>query len=454
MNHSRLLTATFASLCLSLPVVPASAQQADSAAIEEIAPNSATDSAAEAMEAAAEAAVEAMAEVSEPVSSDDGAGFDCANPSAAQWLGQGRDAVNLGTADTPFQERVSSTERQMRAFHLSEAQSLRIEAKTHNDGDPALEILDSSGAQIAANDDLPRSLNAGIQLDLPQGDYCVVMTDRSAQMDVTLQVARQDQPALIESAELSCGPDREAADLTDGPLELALAKGPITSQGTGEGSRYLRFEIATPTSLSLLATGSAQMDPYMALFDASGQQIAMNDDADGNNPRLDFMPTLAAGRYCIGLGTMNDQKGAITLIARPLDPADYLRRSYERGELPPPEGDYPVTPLNFARHHTEVVLQGSSASWFSFELKERSVVAIHTLGAVTGADTRLVLFDGDGAVVADVDDSESGRDSRISPTVLREGKYRLALLDVAASGQLGAPLRPVVIMAEKFVQAE
>lgn len=449
MNPSRPLIAGLTALCLALPL--------DAALAQEDAAKDAAELVNAAAEAAAEAATESAAEAvaAEDVAADEqGEMLACGDEVQADWIGNSREAFDLPNSQEPFQERLTGQESRMRAFHLNSPQSLRLEARSNNNGDPSLRLLNAEGAEIEANDDLPRTLNAGIEADLPEGDYCLVLNDLSENMDVTLQLGRQDQPALIESAELQCGPQTPAEMLAQGPLEAALAKGAVTSQGSAERNRYLRFDLAAPTSLTLSAKGGGQIDAYLALFDENGQQIAANDDADGRDPRMDFVPDLAAGSYCLGVGAMSQGQGMISVSAQHLDVAEHLRRAYARGELPPADDSYPVKPLSFKDNSSEVILQGSAATWFSFELPDRAVVDIHTLGSVTGADTRLVLFDGKGQLVEDNDDGENSRDARIGPTVLRGGKYHLALMDVSVQGQQGAPLRPVVIMAEKFIRAE
>ncbi|MDN3711963.1 hypothetical protein QWZ10_09315 [Paracoccus cavernae] len=85
-------------------------------------------------------------------------------------------------------------------------------------------------------------------------------------------------------------------------------------------------------------------------------------------------------------------QGTITVSAKTLDPQEYIRRAAARGELPPVDDSYPVAPLVFKRTQGEVILQGSSANWFGFELSEPTLIGIRTLGSPSGVDTKLVLL--------------------------------------------------------------
>lgn len=368
---------------------------------------------------------------------------------AAPWLGGQAGDI----AASPLQEAIQDSTAQTRGFRLDGPAAVRIESRTNGSGDPTVRLFDGAGDELGFNDDMERSLNAQLQTDLPAGDYCVTVDDHSGSMDVTLQVGLQEHPALNETTALACGPQTEARPLVDGPLDVALqARGQVAADSDASRNGYLRVTLNEASALSLRATGDGRVDPQIALFDAAGLMIASNDDADGRDARLDFSPSLPAGEYCIGVGPVSDGSGTIKVSAYRLDPMEYLRQAHARGELPPIDDSYAVQPLEFTGK-SQVVLQGGAANWFRFDLDIRALITVRTLGSIIGIDTKLALFDADGGLVHEIDDVADSRNAQIAPLLLQPGSYMLALTDVGTLGQSGAPLRPVGLLAEKFVSA-
>lgn len=367
----------------------------------------------------------------------------------APWLGG--NAGDISAA--PLQESIQASGAQTRAFRITDPSAVRIEARTNGDGDPSVRLFDGDGSELGYNDDMERSLNAQFQTELSPGDYCVTVNDTADMMDVTVQVGLQEQAALNESSDLACGPMTEKRAFGDGPVDAALANGPVVADSSASRNAYLRMTLNEATAMSLRATGDGNVDPQIALFDAAGQMIGSNDDADGRNARLDFSPNLPAGEYCIGVGSVSDANGTIKVSAQKLDPMEYLRQAHARGELPPMDDSYPTQPLEFTGK-SQVVLQGSTANWFRFDIDSRSVIAIRTLGSISGVDTKLALFDAEGSLVQEADDDDNSRNASFAPLLLQPGSYMLALTDVGTLGQSGTPMRPVGLVAEKFISAK
>lgn len=369
------------------------------------------------------------------------------------WIGESQAQSDLISRDQAWQAPLSAAQSQGRAFHLSAPAAVRLEAIANNEGDPALQLLDAAGETIAENDDANDSYNPQIITQLPAGDYCVFAEDLRRSMDLTLLVGLESHETLLASNELVCGPQTEALNLSQGDLTTSLAAGPLTQSFDGRKPGYARFTLSAPLAVSLRASTAGEADPLLALFDAAGNEIARNDDADGKNARLDFMPSLAAGSYCIGLRSATPSAGQITFSAQQIDPQEYKQRAYDRGEMVPLEDNYPLRDVTFNQSHGEVILQGPTVTWLHFDLDERSIVVVRTLGTPTGADTMLSLFDGSGEQLVQVDDTDSSRNAMIAPMILQPGRYFLALSDRASSNQRGAPLRPVVLMAERYIRA-
>lgn len=373
--------------------------------------------------------------------------------SPAAWFG-GDEAGSVASGlDTGLKIDLSGAGPFTRAFKLEEAAAIRLEAATKASGDPVLRLYTASGQLIAENDDALGSLNSQITEPLEAGTYCLQADDLRGAAELTVQIGPESTEALLVSHELVCGPETEAQLFGGEGLEAAIAAGVVRATSDASGNGYLRFTLASPASFSLTAEGGAGIDPRITLFDAEGRAIASNDDADGLSARLDFQPELAAGSYCLGVRGNEYKPGTIAVSAEKIDIESFKRRAYARGQLVPLSGDHPVQALRFNPTQGELVLQGAEVTWFSFELKETSLVGIRSHGTLSGADTVLRLFGGNGELIVENDDQESDRNARIAPLELAPGKYFLALSDHQASGALGSPLRPVSILAERFIRA-
>lgn len=373
--------------------------------------------------------------------------------STAVWVGGDAATSKLDGRDQPWMLDLRASGPQGRMFTLTDSTTIRLETLTKNNGDPVLQLFDAAGAIVAQSDDAASSYNSQIVTDLEAGEYCVVAEDMRNRMDLTLMVGLEGHDSLLAANELACGPQTQAQDLRDKDLALHLAQGPYTYQSDATGNGYVKFSVTQGGPLSLRATAGDGIDPMITLFDDAGQQIATNNDADGVNARLDFLTGLPSGTYCIGVRSAVPAVGKIALSAQVLDVESYKRSAYERGELAPLDGSYPLQPLVFNRQHGEIILQGNTVTWLEFELKERSIIALRTLGTPSGADTMLSLFDESGEMLVQVDDTDSSRNAAISPMILQKGRYLVSLSDRASSAQFGAPLRPVVLVADRYIRA-
>lgn len=380
---------------------------------------------------------------------------------AADWLGGSFDGSDLVQTTGPLRQDASTSDgqRPWLAFHLAEtAQDVRIEAMAIGGGDPSITLETPDGEVLAENDDVDGTLNSRIETTLEPGDYCLRLAPvGNPDMRATVQVSRMDQPALLPApVDLTinaCTPDTPARDLAGGPLDLALAQGPV-SQETGAAVEYLRFVLDQDASVTLRAV-SEELDPFMKLFDGAGAMIAENDDADGLNSRLDFLTPLAAGAYCIGVTPLSAREGAITVSAEGLDRDSYLRAAWRKGEMPPPAGQgYPMQELDLARDRETVLLHDGSAQWLSFEMPAAGVLIVDAFGQSVGVDTKLALFGPNGALLGENDDANGTTDAQLGPLLLEAGRYRMAVMDVNRMDQQGAPIRPIGLVFDRFERVE
>jgi hypothetical protein len=200
-------------------------------------------------------------------------------------------------------------------FTLDTPQGLSIRAQNEA-ADPYIYLFDGTGALIAENDDY-ESLNSRIDITAPllPGSYCIGMRALSdPDLPVTLSVLPYDAEAA--AAELIVTGD--AAPPLDGtwPVRAMGALPPITVRDlavAGTRAEWLSFEIAAPTVLLIDAVEVSDSDPLMILYDAGGEEIAYNDDANGTlNSQL--ILRLEPGTYLLALRQYSDaSQGVIRL---------------------------------------------------------------------------------------------------------------------------------------------
>lgn len=378
----------------------------------------------------------------------------------AQWLGP-EAGGDVSTSEAPLATvaNAAAGQQAILAFRVSgDTQALRIEAEAP-EGDPAISLLTEEGDLIAENDDTAVSLNSLVETSVGPGTYCVaVRSANDSALSATVQVSRQDQPALLaednQEAGIDgiapCTADTPADALSPDPLDSQLNQGPVMAAQNGMQTHYYRFSLSRPTPMTLRAT-SPTLDPILKLFDGQGVLVAENDDADGLNARLDFASSLAAGDYCIAAASLGGQPGELTVSAEKLDPAAFLRNAYSRGELAPPaDGNYPIQEIDLARLTQTVLLHDGAAQWLGLVLEQPTVLIISAYGSFAAADPKLVLFAALGAPVAENDDVDGSTNARLGPVLLEQGRYHLGVIDVSRNDGTIGPIRPVGLIFDRF----
>ncbi len=197
---------------------------------------------------------------------------------------------------------------------LAAGESYRVTLRTAEGdnglGDPYLRVLNSSGEELFADDDGGGNLNSYLEFIAPSrgvyyleakafgdqatGRYTLTLAQGEIPGDATTDVMLDAQNGTYRSSTLSPAGDRDwyRLELTEGQTgRIALL--------SGEGADALG-------------------DPYVAVYDSSGAQIASDDDGgDGLNAYLEFTAP-AAGLYFVeARGFSDDAVGAYTLNYTP-----------------------------------------------------------------------------------------------------------------------------------------
>ncbi|RRH78243.1 hypothetical protein [Falsigemmobacter faecalis] len=378
----------------------------------------------------------------------------------AVWLG-GAEVAELSGAALQSEVSTGSGGSLLAAFRVTgDERPLRIELGNHSQGDPHLTLYTASGTMITEMDDYEGTLASRIEHNLAPGDYCALARDVSnGPLTATLRVSEMSDTPIVtaqgRASMAACTAATEAVTLDDAALAKALGDYTFLSEtfSADQGPKYLRFNLPGNAGLRLTAT-SSQADPVITLYNAAGEQVAENDDADGTNARLDLLGNLAAGTYCLGATSIGGGSGEIRVSVGGVDPAEVLRDAYRQGQIPPPSSaNYPVEALDLTSAEPQVKLLGGSALWFSFDIEERQVVILNAYAAATGMDTRMALFDVSGRQITENDDANGSTDPQIGPVLLEPGSYRLALVQLGADSTTGQ-MRAASLSAQRYLRAK
>lgn len=349
--------------------------------------------------------------------------------------------------------QVPSTEGIAFAFTIADgAQDVRLEASAEGGGDPKLVLETPGGSAVAENDDGPFGLSSLIETRLEPGSYCLrVLPVASDSMVANVQVARADQPALVsdpqaDSAIPACGPDTDALPLVETSVNAETA-GKTLTRRLDPAPGLFRFEITEDMPLRIDAREVNGSDPILKLFAADGTVLSENDDTVGRSARMDFLPSLPAGQYCLGVSSLQPT-GMIDLILEQVSAAQLAREAFDLAMIPPLSApDHPVQEIDLTKQREVIFTSGPAATWLRFTLEEERLVDIRTFGSLTGLDLQLSLFQGMERIAL-VDDSEGiAPDARLVE-VLLPGTYWLAVNDLRG----GAMQRPAGLTFRLFAE--
>jgi hypothetical protein len=218
-------------------------------------------------------------------------------------LAQGLRAVNT-VAAVPYYR-----------FTLASPQPVTIRAENPA-ADPYIYLFDGQGALLAENDD-HESLNSRIDMTrpLPAGEYCIAiraLTDPT--LPVTVGLSAYDARA-VETEGYAAG---EVAPPLDGswPVEgLGTLPPRLTREWRVPGGQAQWFSMEVPAAGLILITADevSDSDPVIALFDAAGRMVGMNDDANATLNSQLAVP-VEPGRYRLAVRQYSpDYQGVIRI---------------------------------------------------------------------------------------------------------------------------------------------
>ena len=165
-------------------------------------------------------------------------------------------------------------------FRLDLVGRAEVEVRTSGQTDTMGELLDSTGARLVSDDDGgPGGNNFGIEVELDPGVYYVAVQGDAGTYSINARLGGQrDHGDTPESSTLLKLHTKDEL-ATVSPSVLLATSGRI--HPSTDDTDVFRLDVAEDDTDVMLRTSPASYDTYGVLVDASGNQIAADEDGDG-----------------------------------------------------------------------------------------------------------------------------------------------------------------------------
>ena len=242
-------------------------------------------------------------------------------------------------------------------------------------------LHDANGDVLVVDDDSGGAFNFSIQRTLEAGTYYVRVTSFESNTGGYVLHLRTGAP------------DDDHGDTPASATQVALPSETAGEIDPGGDWDFFRFEVAAAGGEVTAETTGDDLDTVGFLFDADGNLLASNDDADpGSNLNFRIQQTLDAGTYYVLVVSFGGAVGSYVLSMR-------------RGEAEEDaHGDSLATATRVAlpSRTAGAIGAGDDRDWFRFEVPVAGVVTASTLG---GLDTIGGLYDANGTLLASNNDA-------------------------------------------------
>ncbi len=274
-------------------------------------------------------------------------------------------------------------------------------------------LLDSNGVELASNDDAT-DLNFRIGRSVNAGTYYIAVRHFSA----------TDTGAYGLRADFVATPSNPSSDDHGNSVGAATAIGTNTTVAgaiNGGGDQdYFRITLTAAGTLTVYTTGST--DTFGRLLDATGAELASNDDATDLNFRIGR--SVGAGTYFIAVRHFS-ATGTGTYGLR----ADFVATPSSPSSDDHGNGLGSATAIGTNATVTGAIGSPGDQDYFRITLSAAGTLTVYTTGST---DTFGRLLDGNGAELASSDDA-ADLNFRISRTV-GAGTYYIAVRHFSSTG--------------------
>ncbi|MDR1901280.1 MAG: pre-peptidase C-terminal domain-containing protein [Treponema sp.] len=283
-------------------------------------------------------------------------------------------------------------------------------AYTEGGMDTKLYLYDSRGTLLAEDDDNGPGPNACIQMVVNPGTVYLRVEhyDNSGVGQYVLNANMQD----------AVPPDRfENDDTQSAAKDIQVGSSQNRTFTNAADYDWARLRITQAGYYDIRAAVSGSLDSYLGLFDRNGNSITENDSGgDGEddaiviwlNPETYFIRV-----HCYSSGPLGNRRQytlGVNATREPIPP-DPFENDDTRSEASYISGSQIRTFTNDA-----------DIDWARFEVGEAGTYDIRSAAAVKSLDTYLRLYDSNGTLIAEDDDSGGGYDAHINIR-LNSGTY-------------------------------
>lgn len=200
-------------------------------------------------------------------------------------------------------------------FSLAAPQALSIRAAS-DAADPYIYLFDAGGMVMAENDDAD-SLDSRIDFlqPLAAGEYCIgvrALVDGDAPIRLTVTARGMADLAAEAYDRAEIAPPLDGSwPVTDlGRLDSRID---TTRQVPGDQAQWFVFDSPGAGIVHITADEITDSDPVLSVFEASGQWLADNDDANGSQ-NAELVLLVEEGRYLVAIGQFDPSyQGVIRL---------------------------------------------------------------------------------------------------------------------------------------------
>ena len=280
--------------------------------------------------------------------------------------------------------------------------------------DTMLRLMDSSGTELASDDDGGPGTTSLIQRSLFPGTYLLAVQGyRSSSGNLSL-LARSEGRVV-----------EEAGTSAASAVTLVLDR-PATFAYEG-GERWYRFELAE-AALYRVHTEGSNFDTVLTLYDESGAQLARDDDG-GTLLTSALEQTLLPGEYYAMVRAYGTTSGGLHIA---------LSRTGEA--TAGGESRASAIELELGMAYEDAQFDGAER-WFQLDTRRAGTHTLTTDGS--DFDTVLVLSDAGGNELARDDDGGEGLQSLLAYDLQADSTYFLAVRGFASgTGSLRLLVRP------------
>jgi hypothetical protein len=285
---------------------------------------------------------------------------------------------------------------------LQAGRSYRFNLNGNTLSDPTLALRNATGTQLAFNDDF-NGRNSQISFN--------ATTTGTFYLDAGAYNTGTGSYTLL-AVDTTPTDDFTANASTTGSIAIGgSASGVVNFNGDRD---WFRLSLQAGITYRFNLNSNTLSDPTLALRNATGTQLAFNDDFNGRNSQITFTAA-STGTYYLDAGAYSSGIGSYTLLAASTTPApttdDFAASTSTTGSAT--IGGSASGTVNFI----------GDRDWFRLSLQAGRTYRFN-LNAISLSDPSLALRDGTGSQIAFNDDF-NGLNSQITFTATTAGTYFL-----------------------------